>query len=36
MWMLRLMNWIKGIAVAKSKSGLLGGVIDLGCIPTYF
>lgn len=24
----------KGIAVAKSKSGLLGGVIDLGCIPT--
>ena len=23
-----------GIAVAKSKSGLLGGVIDLGCIPT--
>lgn len=24
----------KGIAVAKSKSGLLGGVSDLGCIPT--
>ena len=24
----------KGIAVAKSKSGLLGGVINLGCIPT--
>lgn len=24
----------KGIAVAKSKSGMLGGVIDIGCIPT--
>ena len=24
----------KGIAVAKSKSGLMGGVIDIGCIPT--
>lgn len=24
----------KGIAVAKSKSGILGGVIDIGCIPT--
>ena len=24
----------KGIAVAKSKSGALGGVIDIGCIPT--
>lgn len=24
----------KGIEVAKSKSGLLGGMIDLGCIPT--
>lgn len=24
----------KGIAVARSKSGILGGVIDIGCIPT--
>lgn len=24
----------KGIAVAKSKSGLMGGIVDIGCIPT--
>lgn len=24
----------KGIAVAKSKSGAMGGIIDIGCIPT--
>jgi len=24
----------KGIAVAKSKSGIMGGMIDIGCIPT--
>lgn len=24
----------EGIAIAKSKSGLMGGVIDIGCIPT--